>query len=222
MLESLINKDTIVRREILEMILKTNNHILMEKIEFILKILTKIRSVDAFISGLILLNKNSYFGTYSLGYNRDIIQAVLEKNETRFLKTFMNPTSTEVFKNGLVEKEILDEIEHYFNVEKMVYFYLYQKKYYDCFYEINLDKIQQLKTEIYKIKDIDLNVKYFSNKNTISIRKGKEITPVDIVEVIFKIFEDVKINHALDHFIKSNYKTEYLFIKSYLERCREL
>ena len=61
MLESLINKDSIVRREILEMILKTNNHILIEKIEFILKILTKVKSVDAFISGLILLNKNSYF-----------------------------------------------------------------------------------------------------------------------------------------------------------------
>jgi len=222
MLESLINKDTIVRREILEMVLKTNNHVLTEKIEFILKILSKVKSIDAFISGLILLNKNNYFGTYSLGYNRDIIQSILEKNETRFLKTFMNPTSSDVFKNGLVEKEILDEIEHYYNLEKMVYFYLYQKKYYDCFYEVNLDKIQQLKEEIYKIKGIDLNVKYFSNKNTISIRKGKEVTPIDIVEVIFKIFEDVKINHALDHFIKSNYKTEYLFIKCYLERCREL
>ena len=222
MLESLINKDSIVRREMLEMVLKTNNHILVEKIEFISKMLFKVKGVDAFVSGLILLNKNNYFGTYSLGYNRDIIQAVLEKNESQFLKTFMNPTSSEVFKNDLVDKRILDEIERYFNLEKMVYFYLYQKKYYDCFYEINLDKIQQLKTEIYNVKKIDLNVKYFSNKNTISIRKGKEVTPIDIVEVIFKIFEDVKINHTLDHFIKSNYKTEYLFIKCYLERCREL
>ena len=85
-----------------------------------------------------------------------------------------------------------------------------------------LSSSKNLETEIYNVKKIDLNVKYFSNKNTISIRKGKEITPVDIVEVIFKIFEDVKINHTLDHFIKSNYKTEYLFIKCYLERCREL
>ena len=221
MLESLINKDSIVRREILEMVLKTNNQVLVEKINFIEKILFKVKGVDSFVSGLILLNKNNYFGTYSLGYNRDIIQAVLEKNEEQFLKTFMNPTSSQLFKNELVDKKILGEIQEYYNIEKMVYFYLYQKKYYDCFYEINLDKIQLLKTEIYNINKIDLNIKYFSNKNTVSIRKGKEITPTDIVEVIFKIFEDVKINHTLDNFIRSNYRTEYLFIKGYLERCRE-
>ena len=221
MLESLVNKDSIVRREILEMILKTNDNMFLKKIDFILKMLLKIKSVDSFVSGVILLNKNNYFGTYSLGYSRDLLGAVLEKNETRFLKIFMNPTSSEVFKNESVEKEILDEIERYYNLEKMVYFYLYQKKYYDCFYQVNLDKIQLLKSEIYKIKGINLNIKYFSNKNTISIRKGKEVKPVDIVEIIFKIFEDVKINDKLDHFIKSNYKTEYLFIKGYLEMCRE-
>lgn len=221
MLESLINKDSIVRREILEMVLKTNNHILVEKIEFILKNLLKIKSVDSFISGIILLNKNNYFGTYSLGYNRDIIQAVVEKNESRFLKVFMNPSSCEIFKNEEVDKNILEEIEYYYGIEKIAYFYLYQKKYYDCFYEINLDKIQELKKEIYSIKDLNVNVKYFSNKNMISIKKGKDIIPMNIVEVIFKIFEDVKMNHTLDHFIKSNYKTEYLFIKIFLEKCRK-
>lgn len=222
MLESLINKDTIVRREILEMVLKTNNHILYEKIEFISKILSKVKGVNSFVSGIILLNKNNYFGTYSLRYNRDIIQAVIEKDEDRFLKIFMNPTSSEMFRNELVDKKILEEIKGYYNLEKLVYFYLYQKKYYNCFYEISLDNIQVLKSEIYKIKKIDQNIKYFSNKNTISIRKGKDINTVDIVEVIFMIFEDMKINHTLDHFIKSNYKTEYLFIKYYLERCREI
>lgn len=221
MLESLINKDTIVRREIIETVIKTNNHILVEKMDFITEMLLKIKGIDPFISGLILLNKNNYFGTYSLGYNRDIIQSVLERNENIFLKTFTNPSSSEIFKNELMEKEILEEIKQYYNLEKMVYFYLYQKKYYDSFYEINLDKIQQLKSEIYKVKGINLNVKYFSNKNTISIRKGKETTTENIVEIIFKIFEDVKINHTLDHFIKYNYKTEYLFIKCYLERCRQ-
>ena len=221
MLESLINKDTIVRKEIAELVLKTNNHVLIEKIDFVLEILSKIKGIDDFISGLILLNKNNYFGTYSLGYNRDIIQAVLEKNETNFLKTFMNPSSSELFKNHLLEKEILHEIKSYYNLEKMVYFYLYQKKYYDSFYPITLDKIQELKSEIYKVKGINLNIKYFSNKNTISIRKGNETTTENIVEIIFRIFEDVKINHTLDHFIKSNYKTEYLFIKYYLERCRQ-
>ena len=43
MLESLINKDTIVRREIAELVLKTNNHVLIEKIDFVLEILSKIK-----------------------------------------------------------------------------------------------------------------------------------------------------------------------------------
>ena len=89
MLESLVNKDSIVRREILEMVLKTNDTVFMKKIEFILKILVKIKSVDSFVSGIILLNKNNYFGTYSLGYSRDLLGAILEKDSERFLKIFM-------------------------------------------------------------------------------------------------------------------------------------
>tara|TARA_R110001592_G_scaffold164575_1_gene398733 strand:+ start:169 stop:837 length:669 start_codon:yes stop_codon:yes gene_type:complete len=218
MLESLINKDNSVRKELLDMILETNNSILTEKYNFLLNNLIKIKSVDIFISGIILLNKNNYFGTYSLDFNRDIIQSCIERNDDSFLKIFTNPQNSIIFKkNDSIDKLILNEIKRFYEIEKLVYFYLYQKKYYNCFYEVNLQKIQELKKEIYKIKNIDIGVKYFSNKNTISIKKGNEIITSDIVEVIFKIFEDVKINYKLDNFVRSNYKTEYYFIKDYLE-----
>ena len=218
MLESLLTKHGLVRREILEVVLKTNDNIFFRRLNFIYKALSKIKDTDSFISGLILLNKNNYFGTYSLGYNRDLIQSLVEKNESKFLKIYINPVSSDIFRNYNLSKENLDEINYYYSLEKMTYFYLYQKKFYDCFYEINLDKIQKLKKEIYEMKERDISIKYFSNKNTISIRKGKEIITSDIVEVIFKIFQDIKINDKLDTFIKSNYTTEYYFIKSYLEK----
>lgn len=217
MLESLLTKHGLVRRELLEVILKTNDDSFMKKINFIQKATSKIKDTDKFVSGLILLNKNSYFGTYALGYNRDLLCAIFERDENKFIRIFSNPISTDIFNNHNLSKENLDEIKYYYSLEKMTYFYLYQKKFYDCFYTINLDKIQSLKKEIYQIKEKNTDTKYFSNKNTISIRKGKEIETSDIVEVIFKIFQDVKINDKLDHFIKSNYTTEYYFIKSYLE-----
>lgn len=217
MLESLLTKHGLVRRELLELILKTNDDSFIKKIDFIQKATSKIKETDKFISGLILLNKNSYFGTYSLGYNRDLLCAIFEKDENKFIRIFSNPLSTDMFNNYNLSKENLDEIKYYYSLEKMTYFYLYQKKFYDCLYIMNLEKIQGLKKEIYKIKEKNIDTKYFSNKNTISIRKGKEIETSDIVEVIFKIFQDVKINDKLDHFIKSKYTTEYYFIKSYLE-----
>ena len=198
MLQSLINKDNIIKRELLEVILKTNNDILYSRIDFILKYSLKVKDLETFISSAILLNKNNYFGTYSLNFNREILESVTKKDKDMFLKIFSNPMRNEIFNNEYLNKGKTSEIKYYYDIEKIVYFYLYQKKYYDCFYEITLDKIQELKTEIYKVKNIDLGVKYFSNKNTISVRKGKETITSDIVEVI--------------------YKTEYIFIKSYLER----
>lgn len=222
MLHSLINKDTIVRKEILTTVLETNNCILLEKIDFMIKCLIKIKDLDTFISGVILLNRNNYFGTYSLDFNRDIIKFVLEKNEEKFLKKFKDYEMSQIFRNNLVDREDLEDVKKHYQIEKLVYFYLYHKKYYDCFYKINIENIQKLKTEIYDIKDINKNIKYFSNKNTISVKKGKETETLDIIEVIFKIFEDVKINYKLDNYIKSNYRTEYLFIKNYLEKSREI
>jgi hypothetical protein len=218
MLESLLTKHGLVRRELLELILKTNDDFLTKKIDFIMKAITKIKNTDTFISGLVLLNKNSYFGTYSLSYNKDIMDSVYEKDQNSFLKIFTNPTSTDIFKNDNVSKETLDEIKYYYHLEKLTYFYLYQKKFYNCFYDINLENIQNLKKQIYDIKQKKSDIKYFSNKNTISIKKGKEVITSSIVEIIFKIFQDVKINDKLDAFIKTNYSTEYYFIKSYLER----
>jgi hypothetical protein len=217
MLESLLTKHGLVRRELLELILKTNDDTFIKKLDFIQKATSKIKEIDRFISGLILLNKNSYFGTYSLGYNKELLCAILERDENKFLRIFSNPISSDMFNNHNLSKENLDEIKYYYSLEKMTYFYLYQKKFYDCFYTMNLDRIQSLKKEIYEMKEKNTEIKYFSNKNTISIRKGKETETLDIIEVIFKIFQDVKINDKLDNFIKSNYTTEYYFIKSYLE-----
>jgi hypothetical protein len=218
MLNSLINKDSLVRSEIINVVLKTNSRILSEREDFITRNLIKIKDLDVFISGVILLNKNNYFGNYSLDYNREISISVTENNDNKFLKKFEDYAGSQIFKNHLIDNYILEEIKEYYNLEKIVYFYLYHKKYYNCFYEINLDKIQGLKEEIYKIKNKDTKIKYFSNKNTISIKKGKEIETANIIEVIFKIFEDIKINYKLDSFIKSNYRTEYLFIKGYIEK----
>ena len=218
MLESLLTKHGLVRRELLEVVLKTNNELFFKRIDFIMKTVSKIKDIERFISGLILINKNSYFGNYSLGYNRDLFEAVHEKNESKFLRIFTNPISSDIFNNYNLTKETLDEIKYYYNLEKMTYFYLYQKKFYDCFYDINLQQIQELKKEIYNIQEKDINIKYFSNKNTISIKKGREIITSDIIEIIFKIFKDVKINDKLDSYIKSNYTTEYYFIKTYLEK----
>ena len=218
MLESLLTKHGLVRRELLEVVLKTNNELFFKRIDFIMKTVSKIKDIERFISGLILLNKNSYFGNYSLGYNRDLLEVVREKNESKFLRIFTNPISSDIFNNYNLTKETLDEIKYYYNLEKMTYFYLYQKKFYDCFYDINLQQIQELKKEIYNIQEKDINIKYFSNKNTISIKKGREIITSDIIEIIFKIFKDVKINDKLDSYIKSNYTTEYYFIKTYLEK----
>ena len=157
MLQSLINKDNIIKRELLEVILKTNNDILYSRIDFILKYSLKVKDLETFISSAILLNKNNYFGTYSLNFNREILESVTKKDKDMFLKIFSNPMRNEIFNNEYLNKGKTSEIKYYYDIEKIVYFYLYQKKYYDCFYEITLDKIQELKTEIYKVKNIKTN-----------------------------------------------------------------
>ena len=61
-------------------------------------------------------------------------------------------------------------------------------------YKITLRKNSRIKKRnIYSSKIYKLETKYFSNKNTISIRKGKEIIVSDIIEVIFKIFEKMLV-----------------------------
>ena len=218
MLQSLINKDNIVKKEILEVILKTNNSIFMKKIDFILKNCLKIRKIETFLSSVILLNKNNYFGNYSLIFNKELLDSIISKDKNKFIEIFSNPEKSSIFNNDYLNNQQIKEIKYYFELEKISYCYLYHKKYYDCMYKISLEKIQELKKEIYTAKNIQIETKYFSNKNTISIRKGKEIIVSDIIEVIFKIFEKMSINEKLDYYVKNNYKTEYLIIKNYVNR----
>ena len=218
MLQSLINKDNIVKKEILEVILKTNNSIFMKKIDFILKNCLKIRKIETFLSSVILLNKNNYFGNYSLIFNKELLDSIISKDKNKFIEIFSNPEKSSIFNNDYLNNQQIKEIKYYFELEKISYCYLYHKKYYDCMYKISLEKIQELKKEIYTAKNIQIETKYFSNKNTISIRKGKEIIVSDIIEVIFKIFENISINEKLDYYVKNNYKTEYLIIKNYVNR----
>ena len=218
MLQSLINKDNIVKKEILEVVLGTNNPILTKKIDFILKNCLRIKDLEVFMSSIILLNKNNYFGTYSLNFNKEILDSVISKDKEKFNKVFSNPERSELFNNDYLSSSQIQEIKYYFEFEKMTYFYFYHKKYYDCFYKIDLEKIQCLKKEIYSNRNIAIKEKYFSNKNTISIKKGKEIITSNIIEVIFKIFENISINEKLDNYIKNNYKTEYLIIKNYISK----
>ena len=91
MLQSLINKDNIVKKEILEVILKTNNSIFMKKIDFILKNCLKIRKIETFLSSVILLNKNNYFGNYSLIFNKELLDSIISKDKNKFIEIFSNP-----------------------------------------------------------------------------------------------------------------------------------
>ena len=145
MLESLLTKHGLVKRELLETVLKTNHDLFLKRIDFIMKTVSKIKDIEKFISGIILMNKNCYFGNYSLGYNADLLSSLQEKDDKKFLKIFTNPTSSDIFSNYNLSKETLDEIKYYYNLEKMTYFYLYQKKFTIVFIILILDRYKNSK-----------------------------------------------------------------------------
>ena len=137
MLDSLVNKNILIKKNFLELII-LNNPCYSENFDFILNILANIKSIDKFISGLILMSDKNYFGIYSKDYNYDLKKCCQKKDETKFLKIFSNTYTLKIFKNKELDLKKLKEIEKYYNIEKNVYFYAYQKKFYDINFNINL------------------------------------------------------------------------------------
>ena len=215
MLESLLNKDIIIRKEILKIVaLETN--VYNVNFNFILENLLKVKKIDTFISGVILMNPKNYFGKYSLDYNKDLkILATKHKNE-KFLKNFVNTYTRKIFKNQILDKSKLEEIKRYYNVEKEVYFYLYQKKYYDITYNISLEKIQTLKKEIYEAKKLNIDNKFFHQEIIFKVKKGKEYMELNVFNTLIDIVKSNNINSKLKDHILELYNTEYLLVKDYL------
>ena len=198
----MLSKRNLVLMEILRFVFSTNDKISDDHFEKFFKSLVKIKSLDHIFSVMSRLNKNSYFGIYALEFNYLIdLSLNSEKYDLDEILTKSNK---------------FDEIEN-FKYEVMSYRYLYDKKYYDDHYVINLETFQKCKEEVYNCFEIQNRGKYFSNKNTILVRKGKETIHMDIVETIFKIFKGVSLNPKLDSYVKENYKEEYTIISHFVK-----
>ena len=62
---------------------------------------------------MILLNRNNYFGTYSLDFNRDIIKFVLENHDSEQIVKW-GSLAKEHVKNNFSLDKMLNELESYF------------------------------------------------------------------------------------------------------------
>ena len=198
----MLSRRNLVLMEILKFVLETNDKISESHSETIFKNLVKIKSLDQIFSVMSALNKNSYFGIYALEFNY-LLDLALNSEGQDVEKVFQKRNKLEDVKN--------------FKYEVMSYNYLYDKRYYDSYFVISLESFQECRREVYDCFNIHSRGKYFSNKNTIVVKKGKKISEMDIVETIFKIFKGFSIDPQLDTYVKDNYKEEYKIISHFVK-----
>jgi hypothetical protein len=198
----MLSRRNLVLMEILNFVLNTNDKISKDHSGVIFKSLVKIKSLDQIFSVMSRLNKNSYFGIYALEFNY-LLDLSLNSEEQN-IDTVLNKTNR------------FDDIGH-FKYEVMSYHYMYDKRYYDSYFDISLESFQECKREVYDCFQIEYKGKYFSNKNTIVVKKGRETTQMDIVETIFKIFKGMSLDPKLDEYVRHNYKDEYKIISHFVK-----
>jgi len=198
----MLSRRNLVLMEILKFVLNTNDKISKDYCEAIFRFLVKIKSLDQIFSIISRLNKNSYFGIYALEFNYLLDLSL--NSEDQNLDPVFN------------KKNRFDDIDH-FKYEVMSYHYMYDKRYYDTYFEMNLESFQECKREVYDCFQIQYRGKYFSNKNTIVVKKGRETTQMDIVETIFKIFKGMSLDPKLDEYVRDNYKDEYKIISHFVK-----
>ena len=210
MLDSLVNKNTIIKKNFLELIV-LNNPRYSDNFKFIFNNLINIKSVDSFISGIILMSNKNYFGIYSIDYNDILTKHCQEKNKD-FLKSFLSTHTSKIFKNK--------ELDKYYNIEKYVYFYLYQKKFYDINYNITLEKITDMKKKIYQINNLDINSKYFLEEIIINFKKGNNLNQIKLFDSLVLIIKNQDFNTKLKDHILESYYPEYMILCSIYENYK--
>lgn len=214
--ENLFSRKNIVKNELIDMVLETNDEEILKNKDFIKSCIYTVKDLKTFFLGLIFLNKNSYFGRYAFSYNKNIIKSIQKKNKDTFLILFKNPCLDEIYKNKFLDEEYIKNYNKFLNYEILAYNYFFEKRYYNSFIEINLKEFQNYKKTIYEFYKEKTTNNFFSNKDTILVKKGKKEIIYDINEVIIKIFKNIKIEENLDKYIKNNYRKEYDIIFYYL------
>lgn len=202
MFNFMLSRRNLVLMEILKFVLETNDKISKDHSEDIFKNLVRIKSLDQIFSVMSGLNKNSYFGIYALEFNY-LLDVSLNSENGDLEKVFQKRNRFEDTEN--------------FKYEMMTYNYLYDKRYYDPYFVVNLDSFQECKKEVYDCFKVQKRGKFFSNKNTILVKKGRETSQMDIVETIFKIFKGVSMDPQLDKYVKDNYRDEYKIISHFVK-----
>jgi hypothetical protein len=219
--DSLFSRKDIIKAEIIDMVIETNSDFIKSNKKFINSCITKVKNNREIFMGIIFLNKNSYYGRYSFSYNSLISKTIEKKDQSRFLETFLHPYPAEIYKNNHLDKNFKENFNKHLHYELLAFNYLFEKRYYDSEFPVNILSLQKCKNAIFNIYDIDKNSRFLSNKDTILIKKGKEQKIYNINEIIIKFFKNGHFDEKIDNYIRSNYKKEYSIIFYYLNNIQK-
>lgn len=219
--DELFSRRDIIKSEIIDMVIETNSDYLKNNRNFIKKAINKIKNIKQVFTGIIFLNKNSYYGRYSFSYNSLILKAIEKKDQEKFLESYTHPYPSEIYQNSYLDKNFKEDFNKHLHYEILSYNYLFEKRYYDTEFPVDILSLQKCKKEIFRVFKINENSRFLSNKDKILVKKGKEEKIYNINEIIIKFFKNGNFDEKIDEYIRKNYQKEYSIIFYYLNNIQK-
>jgi hypothetical protein len=204
-------EDIFSRRNII--LQKLINYFFDDDKEIILESMIKIKDLSLIFRSIVLFSKKIYVGLYSLEHRKKLNGFLLEGKKEEFIKNFTRYNSNFIRNNKL---------EQYVDLEVLTVMYFYEKQFYNSFFEFNETNYNLCKKKIYLLHEKDIRNRYFTYKNIIMVKKGKEETQLNLQETIYQIIKNKKVDYNVKKYIQKFYSQEYNIVYDYLKYHKEI
>ena len=204
-------EDIFSRRNII--LQKLINYFFEDNKEIILESMIKVKDLSLIFRSIVLFSKKTYIGLYSLEHRKKLIGFLLEGKKEEFIKNFTKYSSNFIRNN---------KIDQYLDLEILSVMYFYEKQYYNSFFQFNETKYNICKKKIYLLHEKDIRNRYFTYRNVIMVKKGREETPLNLQETIYQIVKNKKVDYNIKNYIQKFYSQEYNIMYEYLKYHKEI